>query len=193
PKEERDGSSNERRGDPILQERTASGPCNTSDRARLQAFQIGAKFRGRRMPRSTILFQKLADDSLQLGRDFRITRTRRLWRLIQQSVNDYGQCRTVKRAKSGRHFVKNDAERPKVAPRIYDLAASLLRRHICDCTNCRARLSERVYSSPFCFPTLILLCKPEIEHLGIATCSNQNVLRLNVAMDDSFAVGCVQR
>src|SRR5262249_24582304 len=113
--------------------------------------------------------------------------------LIKQSINDYWRCRTVKRVKSGHHFVKNDAERPKVAPRIYDLAASLLRRHIRDCTNCRARLSERVYRSPFCFRSLILLCQAESKQLGIATYSNENVSRLDVAMDDSFAVGCVQR
>ena len=69
---------------------------------------------------------------------------------------------------SGRHFVKNHAERPKIAAGIDGLAASLLRRHISDGSNRRARLGERVHRRRFCFHSLILLRKPEVEHFGIA-------------------------
>src|SRR5690349_14113262 len=144
------------------------------------------------MPQSTILFQKPGDDSLQLSRYVRITLPHRSRRLIQQSVDDYRRCRPVKRTKPGHHFVENHTSRPGVASCSHVLAASLDGRHIGDCTHCRACLSERVYRRPFGFRSLILFCESEIEHLGIATDSNKNVPWLDVAMDDSFAMGCVQ-
>src|SRR5262249_59134419 len=69
----------------------------------------------------------------------------------------------------------------------------MLRRHITDRTNGSASFGERVYVSRFCFSSLILLCKPEIQDVVVGTYSNENVPRLDGAMDDSLAVGCVQR
>ena len=104
--------------------------------------QIVAQFRGGWIPQRAILFQKLANDPLQFGRDLRIALANRLGRLVQERVEDDRGRRPVKRPRPRHHFVQNHAERPQIAARIHGLAASLFRRHVRDRAHGRARLGE---------------------------------------------------
>ena len=162
--------------------------------ARLQPLQIVAQFRGGWISQRAILFQKLADDPFQLGRDLRIPLANRLGRLIQESVEDNRGRRAVKRPRPRHHFVQNHAERPQVAARIHCLAARLFRRHVGDRAHGRARLREHIHGHRVRIRRLCLvLGQAEVEHLGVTAFGHKNIGRLDIAMNDPFGVRRVQR
>ena len=48
-------------------------------------------------------------------------------------------------------------------------------------------------TSPDWLPSQCHLCQPEIQNLGVSAFGHENVCRLDVAVDDAFRMGCVQR
>src|SRR5208282_6671739 len=113
---------------------------------------------------------------------------------------NYRRRVTGKRRASSRHLIDHSAQRKKIGARIEPFAASLLRRHVSNSANRTARASEAgraqtVLRNPnrFSSPSTCELGEAEIQNLHLTPLGNENIRRLNVAMDDALGVRGVQR
>src|SRR6266581_895089 len=97
------------------------------------------------------------------------------------------------------HFIKHHAETPNVSGWINLCAARLLRRHITDGPQYRTQicLSECRRSCPvrrsLCEGGFGKLCNPKVEHFHVSVPPEQDVLRLDVAMDNAGFVSGGER
>ena len=100
--------------------------------------------------------------------------------------------------KSSYHLVEDDSEGKQIRSCVQFLAPDLLRRHI------HQRSNRRALSGHFCVqwwarrrhsPALnwCYLCQTKIQNLGVPALGNENVGRLDIAMNDTFTVGRFQR
>ena len=95
-----------------------------------------------------------------------------------------------KGALAGEHFVEDAAQREDVAARVGRLPGDLLRGHVADGSDyhprlgVRGRLAERSGVGS----EWILLGQAEIEDLHLAVCGDENIGRLEVAMNDPLRV-----
>src|SRR5258708_19081388 len=108
----------------------------------LEAFEVGAKFRGALAAKVAILFKGFANDTLEFGRNFGIVLGDGFGRFIQNAMkNDRGGI-SSERLRSSSGFVQHHAEGEKIATRIEFFAARLFRRHIRDGAERTARTGE---------------------------------------------------
>src|SRR5436190_1359157 len=76
------------------------------------------------------------------------------------------------------------------------LATHLFGRHVTDCSHHNAgigdRSARRVFGTVLITLTASEFCQTEIENLNAVVCGDEQVLRLKVAMDNSFFMGSRQ-
>src|SRR6266851_5437005 len=93
----------------------------------LEAFQVGAHFRGALVAEVAVLFHGLVDELFELGRSARIEADGGDWRLVENLVEDCAGTFAFERKKTGSHFVEQDAEGKKIGASVELLAKDLLR------------------------------------------------------------------
>ena len=151
---------------------------------------------GRRLiAQAAVLLERLGDDPLELGGQMRVERARRHRRLVQNPVEDDGRRRAGERLPAGRHLVEHDAERKQIGARVELLAARLFRRHVGDGarSSCRGSVEvARRHRRPCDIARRRLrlrrqLGEAEVEHLRLAARGDEDVGRLDVAVDDAVA------
>jgi hypothetical protein len=100
----------------------------------------------------------------------------------------------AERPPPGRHFIEHDAQRKHVRSRIDLFAAQLFGRHVAD----RADGDTGIRQLVACRACLIVHAvhrarEPEVENLHLPTLRQEDVGRLEVAMEQTLRVGSVQR
>ena len=170
-------------------------------RIALQPLQVAAHLRGMLVAQIDVFLQRLVDDVFQPCRHFMIQPHRRHWRAIHDGFANHGRAFAVEGNIARRHFVQHCAKREKIAARIQFPPAHLLRRHVGDGAQHRAgagqvRLVQRlgvVGSVALADPRPAHLRQTEVENLGVAALGDEDVRRLDVAMDDALGVRGVER
>jgi hypothetical protein len=120
----------------------------------------------------------------QLGRFF-----------LQNRAHRVGGRGAVERPLARQHFVENRAQAENVGARVERLAPDLLRRHVSRRSHHQARFCAAVGGSHQVFRTRIHLGEfgqPEVENLQPPIFRDEQVLRLQVAVQNSFFVRCRQ-
>ena len=126
---------------------------------------------------------------------------RRWHRLVAQNrAADFARGRAVERHLAGRHLVNHRAERKQIAARVNLFAAHLLGRHVRHGAQHGAGTGEMLRAGVgnlgLGFRAVFLrahLRQSEVENLGVPAPRDENVRRLDVAMNDALAVRRIQR
>ena len=122
--------------------------------------------------------------------------------MVENRIEDRLPTCCPETASARRHLVEHDAEREQIGARVQLLAARLLRRHVGDRAERRARAGQDSSATPRSAaastpPTGVRprrqLRQAEIEHLRVAARRDEDVGRLDVAVDDALRVRGVQR
>jgi len=151
-----------------------------------------------------ILLQSLVDDAFQFRREFGIQADRRGGNLVQNRIEDRRRGAAFEGKAAGAHFIKHDSEGKKCRCVHPVLRPAPARAHVghgaqssagdvrCSRSTPVAPAVTSVGSStlPRSTPTL---GQSEIENLGVVAIGDENIGRLNVAMDDVFGVSRFER
>src|SRR5437762_6147690 len=92
---------------------------------------------------------------------------------------------------TGHHFVKHHAQAPDIAAVINVAAAGLLRRHVTNSSNYRPQIGPSECHRSRCVRRSLgeggfgKLCNAEVEHFYVAVRPKHDVLRFDIAMDNS--------
>ena len=136
--------------------------------------------------------QRLLHHCIELWRHVGPEIVHRMRRLRKDRLDNLRRCRAFEWPSSRKHLVLNDAEREDIGSRTDVAADELLRRHVGDRsdgdTGIRLHHGRGIFAAK-----LAKLRQSEIEHFGVSVGRDDNVLRLNVAMDDSSLVGGTDR
>jgi hypothetical protein len=144
-----------------------------------------------------ICLQRLVDDVFQLGRNVAIEPDCRRRIRIQYGIEDQRSSFTMERQRSRCHFVQNRAEGKQVGAGIQLLALGLLRGHVGNCTERGTRAGQviRIHRTGRGVERSDVarrtarhtdLRQSEVQNLGVTTLGDENVRRLDVAMDDAL-------
>ena len=147
--------------------------------------------------RSRVLAQAARDDLLELGGQIRRELGERLRLLVQDCRKRRDPGCAFKWPAAGDHFVKHRAERKNIGTRIDLPAFGLLGRHVGDGADDRAFFGLKAFAERSCVAvaasesTVVLgqLGQTEIEQFYAAVLGDDDVGRLEIAMDDSGRVG----
>ena len=104
----------------------------------------------------------------------------------------------------GGHLVENGSKREQIGSGIQFFRPRLLRRHVSNRAERGTGAGEmiRVHRTRRCVERSNVarrtarqtdLRQSKVQNLGVATLGDENVRRLDVAVDDAFCVGCVKR
>jgi hypothetical protein len=165
----------------------------------LQPLKISSHVGGVLITKIAVLLQRLTDYLFQLRRKIRIKPHRRDRRFAQNRLEN--RCRAVaaKRERACGHFVKNNAKGKQICTCVQLLGPCLFRRHIGYRAKSAARAGEVRFAecrsaglSGFGF-TGNDLGEAEVQHLGQAAPGDKYVGGLDVAVNNAFAVGVVER
>ena len=169
----------------------------------LQPLQVGAHVGGGLVAQAWVLLQRLVDQVFQLGRNLRIEPHRRDRRFVQDGIEHRCAGVAAKRQCARQHLVENRAEGKQVGAHVQFLAQRLLGRHVGRRTHRRARAGQVLRrhrqgrrSSRRGHDGLLYcrhLRQSEVEHLGMPALGDQDVRRLDVAVDDPLCVRRIQR
>src|SRR5215472_12691911 len=156
------------------------------------------------IPLAAIFAQRFADDLLNLRGRVRDVSGERRWLFIKNRRHDLLRCVAGEWRLPGYHFVKHDAETPDIATLINWLSTRLLRRHVTNSSQYRPEIgvsecnrSCPVRRSPWHTEALRRrlgeggfgkLCNPEVEHFRVPVRAEHDVVRLDVAMNNSRVV-----
>ena len=133
-----------------------------------------------------ILLERLLDDAAQLQRHIVAKRRRRV---VEDGVDDVQVRLTRERPPAGQHLVQDDAEGEHVTSGIEAPPLRLLRRQIVDRPENDSHTTWRPgHRLRLAAGVIGHLGQTKVRQLGIAVPRNQNVLRLDVAMQDAGVV-----
>ena len=106
--------------------------------------------------------------------------------LLEDGRHGLGGGLALERAAAGQHLVEHDAEREQVGAAVDGLAADLLGRHVAD----RAEHSSWIGRDDRLGRAALAhrLGQTEIENLHLPVTREKQVLGLQIAVDDAFAV-----
>ena len=133
-----------------------------------------------RVPFVRVLLQRLAYDLLEVSREagLRLRQERRI--IGHDRIQDSRLVFTLERELPRQHLKQEDRERPDIRPLIEVKPPNLLGRHE------RERSHPRAHARDLRTPRK--LGKPEIDDLHLAVGSDDDVCRLDVAVDDPVIV-----
>jgi hypothetical protein len=135
-----------------------------------------------------IFLQATARQPLQRRRDVR-QRFREIGRIVfQDRAKRFDRRAALECARAGQHLVEDRAEGEDVGARVDRLAAHLLGRHVADRAEDHARLRGRLLEDAAVIGFRTQFRDAEIEDLGAAIARQEDVVRLQIAMDDSLLV-----
>ena len=167
-----------------------------------ETLQVRAHFRCDLVSKFPILFQRFADDLFQFRWQVRIQPQGSKRRTVQDGVKHGRGSVAAERKHPRRHLVKYSAERKQVGPGVEISPLSLLRRHIGNGSYCRTWTGQQL--SAFRnrrageARARLAICdhgqlgQAEIENLRVPAFGRKYICGLDIAMDDAFAVGCIQ-
>src|ERR1700680_465992 len=121
---------------------------------------------------------------------------------MNERVEKRGCGLSLERQDSSRHLIEYDPEREEVRARVHRPAQRLLRRHVWDGSQSEAGASEIVrglrdvsegVATDAGFVPHAELCQAEVQNLGVPALGDENVRRLNIAVNDAVRVGGVER
>jgi len=151
-----------------------------------------------------VFFQSLVDDVFEFERQIRIEPNWWSGGTIQNCFEDDRRTLATEGQLASGHLIEDGSKREQIGPCIQFSRPRLLRRHISDGAERRTRAGEVLFVNRSrhgirrC--NLIRrtdsgrnLCQPKIQNLGVTACGNEDVRRLDVAMNDTFGVGGVER
>ena len=160
-----------------------------------QPLEVGAQLGGRLVAHLAVLFEGLLDDLLELRRQLRIDAGRRRRLPVQDGAQDDGRIPAEGPASRG-HLVEHEAEREEVRPGVERFAGGLLRRHVEDCPDRDpGRCDQPGLGRRVClrFAQALHFRQPEVEHLRAPVAGDEDVRRLDIAMDDALGVRGLER
>ena len=172
-------------------------------RIAFQARQIAAQIGCALIAEIAVLLHRFADDSFEFGGDFRIQAGGRSRSFGKNSFEDYGGSLAAEWQRSGDHLVENRAEREKIGAGVECLSFGLLGRHVGNSAEGCARAGEmHVIDRGSGERGGRLVCgtalcrhfrQAKIENLGVAALGDEYIRGLDVAVDDAFGVGGIER
>ena len=167
-------------------------------RVALEPFEVRQEIARRLVAHAAVLLEQLVEDELEGVRQIRIDPYRRGRDRGQDLVEHDAGRRPPERLVPGRHLVQHDAEREEIRAGVELLAPHLLGRHVghrADRPPRAGQLMGRLYGGHSGLELRLLLRQlrePEIQDLRVATRSDEDVRRLDVAMDDPRTVRRVE-
>ena len=120
---------------------------------------------------------------------------------VNQRVKKRGRSLSLERQHTRRHFIEHDPEGKQVGARVQRLAQRLLRRHIRKRSQRRSRTIEffrRLRVAPervaaeAGFVTHRQLRQAKIQDLGVAALGDENICRLDIAVNNAMGVSGVE-
>ena len=134
------------------------------------------------------------------GRDRRVDRARRRGIAIEDAVEHDGRGVAGEALAAGGHLVQHDAKREQVRARIQFLAARLLRRHVGDGAHGGADHAREVLGTRLVDRSGQAVAvrggrelgQAEIEHLHLSAPGEEDVGRLDVAVEDALGMRRVE-
>ena len=150
--------------------------------------QVVAQRVGARVADGGVLREQLGDDRLEGARDVGDDLVERLRRVVHLLVGDGDRVLAGERRPPGHHLVHHDAERVQVAARVGLRALRLLGREVRGGTHHRADLGEVGLGRRVHRPG-----DAEVGDLHLAVGADQDVRRLDVAVDEAGLVGEAER
>ena len=159
----------------------------------LQALEVRADLAGVLIAKLAILFQALANDAFQFLRQPGIQLSHSRRRAIQDAVKNQFPAVAVKRWCTSRHFVHHHPEGEQVGAGIQILRSHLLGRHVRDRSQrtpwtCQAGDRRHGRCGVISAATCTNLGQTEIENLRVAATGDEQIRRLDIAVDDSGVV-----
>ena len=126
-----------------------------------------------------VLLQRLQADVLQIDGDFRVASAGKRRLFLADTAQQVRLVFSPKRRIAGQQFVEDGAQREHVATRIQILrAAGLLRREV-------LRGSRNVSGLRKALARALIQGQAEIQQLGLQVRADQNIARLQIAVDDA--------
>src|SRR6516165_8533109 len=141
-----------------------------------------------------VFLQTLRDDSFQFGRYIGIDSYRGNRSPIKDGLEDHSRAFPSERYLPSRHFIEHGSEREQVGSSVQLLSTDLLRRHVGDGSEHTAGTRQmflRFDSRGTHSNALRLeryLCQSEVQNLRLHSARDENVRRLDIAVNDSFGV-----
>ena len=145
-----------------------------------------------------IFLERLVDDPFEFRRHGGIEPHRSDRRAIQNLIENLRRAASRKALLPGDHFVQHQAERKNVRPPVEVFRARLLGRHVRQRAHRGAgRAQLQLLLRPRCVAIgaqfRLHLGQAKIENLRVAALGDENIRRLDIAVNDAFGVRRVQR
>ena len=169
----------------------------------LEPLQVGAHLRSFLIAQPRLFFERTGDDPIELRRKRGIQAQRRDGIAIENRLENHSGRFAAEWPAAGGHFIKDHAEREKVAAHVDVFAARLLGRHVGDGAHRSVRTRETFPANARCgsggrahrFAHAGLpigwLRETKIQNLGTAL-REENIGGLDVAMHDAFRMSSVE-
>ncbi len=151
-----------------------------------------------------VLFQSLSDDIVQFGRQPGVELQCRHRFLCEQGREDESRSISRERRASRGHFIEHQAEREQIRAGVQFFSAGLLGRHISHGSDCCTGTGEQRlgdgYGGGLCWrpgnrPRRAFrhqFRQTKIHDLGLTSRDDEDIGRLDIAMDNAFRVGHFQ-
>ena len=164
----------------------------------MHALQVSANLGGTLVAQLAIFFEGFVDNLFELRRQLWIQPHRCHRYAVEDRFRKHAQSVAPKGQNPTHHFIEHDAKRKQVGTSIQILTPHLLRRHVCQGADRRSRSGQIGHLTRLGdrgrrgIDNFKQLGQSEIEDLDVSSMGDEDVRGFNVAVDDAFAVSCVE-